>query len=287
MAEPSSPAHSEELDISRLRHVTSVHYGRMVTVALIFILAILLVHAFVEGNIAWPVTGQYLFWPTVLMGLFNTAWMSVLCMVIGVVIGLGCAVARDSVNPVLRGASILYTWFFRGAPLILQLLIWYNLALVFPKVGIPGIFEMKTVVLMTPVLAAVLGFSLNEGAYVSEIIRAGLLSVDHGQSEAATAIGMTKPMALRRIVLPQAMRTVIPPLANEFISLVKMTSLASIIGFSDVLHSVQDIYFTNTRVMELLMVATVWYLVVVTVLTAGQRMLENRFGRGFARGGRR
>lgn len=287
MAEPSSPAHSEELDISRLRHIKSMHYGRMAAVALIVVLAILLVRAFAEGNIAWPVTGQYLFWPTVLMGLFNTVWMSVLCMAIGIVIGVGCAVARDSVNPVLRGASILYTWFFRGAPLILQLLIWYNLALVFPKVGIPGLFEIKTVMLMTPVLAAVLGFSLNEGAYVSEIIRAGLLSVDHGQSEAATAIGMTKPMALRRIVLPQAMRTVIPPLANEFISLVKMTSLASIIGFSDVLHSVQDIYFTNTRVMELLIVATVWYLVVVTVLTAGQRMLENRFGRGFARGGRR
>ncbi len=271
----------EHLDISRMRHAKSVHYGRIIAATLIVLAAGLLIKAFAEGKINWAVTGEYLFWPSILMGLVNTIWMSIVCMAIGVTIGLGCAVARDSANPVLRYTSIFYTWFFRGAPLILQLLIWFNLALVFPKIGIPGVFESRTVDVITPAVAAILGFGLNSGAYASEIIRSGLLGVDRGQYEAAKAISMTNSTALWRIVLPQAMRTVVPPLGNEFISMVKMTSLASIIGFSDLLRSAQNVYYVNTRVIELLMVATVWYLVVVTVLSIFQQMLEKHFGRGF------
>lgn len=270
-----------------MRVIRPVPYGRYLAVALIVLATLFIVKSFAEGQVDWSVTWRYLFWPTILIGLVNTIWLSALCMAIGIAIGLASALARESVNPVLRGASIFYTWFFRGAPLILQLLLWYNLALIFPTMSLFGLYEARTVDIITPAVAAVLAFGLNAGAYASEIIRAGLLSVDRGQFEAAKAIGMTNAVALRRIVIPQAMRTVLPPLGNEFISLIKMTSLASIIGFSDLLRSVQNIYFINTRIIEMLMVATVWYLFVVTILSIFQHRLETRFGRGFAKGERR
>ncbi|MCC5973197.1 MAG: amino acid ABC transporter permease [Rubellimicrobium sp.] len=270
-----------------MRIIHPVPYGRYLAVALILLAAGFIVKSFAEGQVDWSVTWRYLFWPNILMGLVNTIWMSILCMAIGIAIGLASALARESVNPVLRGASIFYTWFFRGAPLILQLLLWYNLALIFPRISLFGFYDARTVDIITPAVAALLAFGLNAGAYASEIIRAGLLGVDRGQFEAAKAIGMTNSVALRRIVIPQAMRTVLPPLGNEFISLIKMTSLASIIGFSDLLRSVQNIYFINTRIIEMLMVATVWYLFVVTILSIFQHRLEARFGRGFAKGGRR
>jgi polar amino acid transport system permease protein len=284
---PLDSAVQRSIDISRMRVIRPVSYGRYLAVALILSAAFFIVKSFAEGQLDWSVTWKYMFWPNIMLGLVNTIWMSILCMAIGIAIGLACALARDSVNPVLRGASIFYTWFFRGAPLILQLLLWFNLALIFPRMSLFGFYEARTVDIITPAVAAVLGFSLNAGAYASEIIRAGLLGVDRGQFEAAKAIGMTSSIALRRIVIPQAMRTVLPPLGNEFISLIKMTSLASIIGFSDLLRSVQNVYFINTRIIEMLMVATIWYLVVVTVLSIFQHRLETRFGRGFARGGRR
>jgi polar amino acid transport system permease protein len=270
------------VDIARLRHVRPRRYGRMAAVATIILLGVLLVRAFAVGRIDWATTGEYLFWPTILWGLINTIWMSIACMALGLVIGIVCAIARGSPNPVLRYFAAGYAWFFRGTPVILQLLIWFNLALVFPRLGIPGLWTGRTVDLITPVMATLLGLGLNEGAYISEIVRAGLLSVDNGQHEAAKSIGMSYVTALRRIILPQAMRVVVPPLGNEFIALVKFTSLASIIGFSDLLRNVQDIYYVNAKVIELLMVAAVWYLVVVTLLSIVQSILERRFGRGFA-----
>lgn len=271
----------EEVDVARLRHVRPRHYGRMTAVAITFLLLALLVDAFARGKIDWSTTHEYLFWPTILLGLFNTIWLSVACMAIGIIIGVLCAVARGSPNPVLRSAALFYAWFFRGTPVILQLLIWFNLALVFPTIGVPGLFNVRTVDVITPAVAALLGLGLNEGAYVSEIVRAGLLSVDRGQYEASKSIGMSYWLSLRRIILPQAMRVVVPPLGNEFIALLKITSLASIIGFSDILRNSQDIYYTNAKVIELLMVAAFWYLVVVSALSVFQAMLENRFGRGF------
>jgi polar amino acid transport system permease protein len=272
----------EEVDVARLRHLRPRHYGRMTAVVVTLLLLALLVDAFARGKIDWSTTGEYLFWPTILQGLVNTIWVSIACMAIGIIIGVLCAVARGSPNPVLRSAALFYAWFFRGTPVILQLLIWFNLALVFPRIGIPGLFDFRTVDVITPAVATLLGLGLNEGAYVSEIVRAGLISVDRGQYEASKSIGMSYWLSLRRIILPQAMRVVVPPLGNEFIALLKITSLASIIGFSDILRNAQDIYYTNAKVIELLMVAAFWYLVVVSVLSVFQAMLENRFGRGFA-----
>jgi len=271
----------EEIDVARLRHLRPRHYGRMTAVVITLLLFAFLVDAFARGKIDWSTTREYLFWPTILEGLVNTIWLSIACMAIGIIIGVLCAVARGSPNPVLKSAALFYAWFFRGTPVILQLLIWFNLALVFPTIGVPGLFNVRTVDVITPAVAALLGLGLNEGAYVSEIVRAGLLSVDRGQYEASKSIGMSYWLSLRRIILPQAMRVVVPPLGNEFIALLKITSLASIIGFSDILRNAQDIYYTNAKVIELLMVAAFWYLVVVSALSVFQAMLENRFGRGF------
>ncbi|SFH95938.1 amino acid ABC transporter permease [Albimonas pacifica] len=282
-----APARREavpEVDVSAMTIVRPRRWGRIAAVAIMLALIAWLTKAFAEGKIAWEVTGEYLFWPSILMGVVNTIWMSIACMIIGIVIGVAVAVMRGSPNPVLRSVAIGYQWFFRGTPVILQLLIWFNLALVFPRLGIPGLFEARTVDVITPAMATLLGLGLNQGAYTSEVMRAGLLSVDRGQYEAAQAIGMSYWASLKRIILPQAMRVVIPPLGNEFIGLVKMTSLASIIGFADVLRTSQDIYYVNARVIELLMVAAAWYLVVVTILSLGQARLERRFGRGFASG---
>lgn len=271
-----------DVDIARMRHRLPRYYGRALVAALIAAFAVFIVISFARGRIDWRVTAEYLFWPTILRGLVNTIWLSVASMAIGIVLGVLAAVSRSSPNPVLRTVASFYAWFFRGTPLILQLLIWFNLALVFPTMGIPGLWEQRTVFLITPAVAALVGLGLNEGAYISEIVRAGILSVDRGQHEAAQSIGMSGGQALHRIVLPQAMRVIIPPLGNNFIGLLKTSSLASIIGFSDLLHTAQDVYYINTRTVELLMVAGFWYLAVVSVLSGGQAMLERRFGRGHA-----
>ena len=276
------PAAARDIDIAQLRHIKPPHYGRYLSVALIAAFAIFVVVSFARGMIEWKVTGQYLFWSTMMWGVVNTVWISIASMAIGLVIGVIVAVARGSPNPVLRGAALFYAWFFRGTPLILQLLLWFNMALVFPRLGIAGIWQVKTITVLTPVVATLLGLGLNEGAYVSELVRAGMLSVDRGQYEASISIGMGYGQALRRIILPQAMRVIIPPLGNEFIGLLKLSSLASIIGFSDLLRNAQDIYYENAKVIELLMVAGVWYLVLVSILSVGQAALERRFGRGQA-----
>ena len=254
----------------------------MLAAALIVAFAIFIVVSFARGRIDWHTAGDFLFWPTILRGLVNTVWLSVASMAIGTALGVLAAVSRGSPNPVLRAVASFYAWFFRGTPVILQLLIWFNLALVFPRMGIPGLWEQRTVFLITPTVAALVGLGLNEGAYISEIVRAGILAVDRGQHEAAQSIGMSGGQSLRRIILPQAMRVIIPPLGNNFIGLLKTSSLASIIGFSDLLRNAQDLYYVNTRVIELLMVAGFWYLVAVSVLSAGQAVLERRFGRGQA-----
>jgi len=221
--------------------------------------------------------------PSILFGLGNTIIMSILAMALGIVLGVVIAIMRLSANPVMRGVALGYVWLFRGMPAILQLLLWFNLALVFPTIGIPGLWQARMVDVMTPFVAALLGLGIAQGAYTSEVVRAGLLSVDTGQYEAAKAIGMARLKALRRIILPQAMRVIIPPIGNEFISMVKLTSLASVIQYSEILHNAENIYYANARVIELLIVAAIWYLVVVTLLSLGQAQIEARFARGAGR----
>ncbi|MFS2158130.1 amino acid ABC transporter permease [Pseudomonas sp. Pseusp122] len=270
----------DQFDITQYEHVPRRYYGRIFFATLIVIALFGLARAFAKGQIEWAYIGEFLTSQAILWGLANTIIMSILAMALGVVIGVIAAIMRMSQNPILRYVAITYTWLFRGTPLILQLLLWFNLALIFPVIGIPGVLQFDTVSMMTPFVAALLGLSINQGAYTAEVVRAGLLSVDTGQYEAAKSIGMPRLQALRRIILPQAMRVILPPVGNEFISMVKMTSLASVIQYSELLHNAQNIYYANARVMELLIVAGIWYLAVVTVLSFGQSRLELRFARG-------
>jgi polar amino acid transport system permease protein len=225
-------------DITQYEHVPRRYYGRIFFATLIIVALAGLARAFANGQIEWSYIGQFLTSEAILWGLLNTIVMSILAMILGVIIGVITAIMRMSANPILRYVAITYTWLFRGTPLILQLLLWFNLALIFPVIGIPGVMEIDTVSLMTPFVAALLGLSINQGAYTAEVVRAGLLSVDTGQYEAAKSIGMPRLQALRRVILPQAMRVIIPPVGNEFISMVKMTSLASVIQYSELLHLV-------------------------------------------------
>ena len=273
-------------DLSGLPVARRLHWGRWLAAAIIVALFALLARAFAQGQIEWSYVGRFITVPVILAGITNTMTMAVLAMALGIVLGVIVAVMRLSPNPVLSGVAIFYTWLFRGTPLILQLLLWFNLALVFPVLGVPGVWSGRAVDIMTPFLAALLGLGLNQGAYTSEVMRAGMLSVDSGQYEAASAIGMGRLKALRRIILPQAMRVVLPPLGNEFIGMVKATSLASVIQYPEVLHNAENIYYANSRVIELLIVAGLWYLLVVSVLTPLQMLVERRFARGAARAGR-
>ena len=266
--------------IAHLKLKRRVFYGRWVAAIVILVAFGFLVNAFAHGQIAWKVVGQFFTAQAILAGLANTLIMTLCAMALGIVLGILFAVMAMSPNPVLYGVAQFYIWFFRGTPLLLQLLLWFNLALIFPTLGIPGVLEARTVDVITPFMATLLGLGINQGAYTAEVVRAGIMSVDAGQTEAAKAIGMTQLTLLRRIVLPQAMRVIIPPVGNEVISMVKLTSVASVIQYAEILRNAQTIYYANARVMELLIVAAIWYLVVVTVLSAGQYFLEKRFARG-------
>jgi polar amino acid transport system permease protein len=234
-------------------------------------------------NFEWSVVGQWFTAESIMRGLSVTLGLTVVAMLIGVILGLFLAIARLSETKLLVALSSIYIWFFRGTPLLLQLLIWFNLALVFPRIGIPGLFEARMVDVMTPFVATLLGLGINQGAYTAEVVRSGILSVDVGQTEAAKSIGMTRLTTLRRIILPQAMRVIIPPVGNEVISMVKLTSIASVIGYAEVLRNAQTIYYANARVIELLIVAAAWYLMIVTVLSVGQHFLERYFAKGQTR----
>ncbi|ARU94474.1 amino acid ABC transporter permease [Tatumella citrea] len=273
----------QHYDLERYQVVPQRYFGRITASVVILLLLAMLVNAFAHGNIEWSFVGQFFTAKAILSGVVNTLTMSVLAMALGVLFGVVTAVMYMSPNPVLHYLAVGYAWIFRGTPLILQLLLWFNLALVFPTLSIPGVFSVQTVSVMTPFLAALLGLSINQGAYTSEVVRGGLLSVDTGQYEAAKAIGMPRIQALRRIILPQAMRVILPPVGNEFINMIKTTSLASMIQYSELLYNTQNIYFANARVMELLFVAGIWYLIMVTVLSFGQSWLERYFSRGHRR----
>jgi len=205
-APPAAAQPDRFSDLSGLKVARRMHWGRWTAAALIVLVLLALARAFAHGQIEWSYVGRFLTVPVIINGIVNTVVMAVAAMALGILLGLVVAVMRLTTNPVLQAVAGGYTWLFRGTPVILQLLLWFNLALVFPVIGIPGIWSARAVDIMTPFLSALLGLGINQGAYTSEVIRAGMLSVDEGQYEAAQAIGMTRLRILRRIVLPQAMR---------------------------------------------------------------------------------
>jgi polar amino acid transport system permease protein len=265
------------------------HPGRWLAAAVVLVLVAMFVHTLVTNpRYEWNVIGSYFFSRRVLEGLAITILLTVVAMVIGIVLGVILAVMRLSANPLLSGSSWVYIWFFRGTPILVQLLFWFNLAFLYPQISLgvpfgPSFLHGDANSLVTPLAAAILGLGLNEGAYMSEIVRAGILSVDHGQVEAAQALGMSRSLTMRRIVLPQAMRVIIPPTGNETISMLKTSSLASVITVTELLYAVQLIYSVNFKTIPLLITASIWYLIVTSVLTAGQFYVERHYARGAAR----
>jgi polar amino acid transport system permease protein len=265
------------------------HPGRWIATGLVAVLAVALVRsAATNPRFEWDIVADYFFSTDVLNGLLVTLELTVVSMAIGIVLGVVLAVMRLSPNPLVSGASWLYIWFFRGTPLLVQLLFWNFISALYPKISVgipfgPEFFSFNANSVVTPFVAAILGLGLNQAAYQAEIVRAGILSVDEGQTDAAHALGMTRLKTMRRIVLPQAMRVIIPPTGNETISMLKMSSLVSVIAYKELLYSVQLIYAVNYKQIPLLIVASLWYLIVTTLLSIGQYYLERRFGRGAAR----
>ena len=236
------------------------------------------------------VVGHYFTSARILNGLVVTLELTAASMAIGIVLGVLLAVMRLSPNPLVSSASWIYIWLFRGTPVLVQILLWYNIAALYPRFSLgipfgPTYAHFNASALITPFVAGMLALGLNEGAYMAEIVRAGIISVDEGQTEAAQSLGMTRLLTMRRIVLPQAMRVIVPPTGNETISMLKTTSLVSIIALPhpELLYASQLIYSANYRTIQLLIVASLWYLIVTTVLTIGQSYLERHFGRGATR----
>ena len=259
------------------------HWGRWVSGVVVVALLALLINAFATGDIQWSTVGDKVFDSTVIKGAGRTLLISILAMVLGVVLGVVLAVMRLSKNPVTSTVAWLYIWFFRGTPVYVQLLMWFNLALIFPMLNLGPIYKDEMTDVMTPFMCALLGLGLNEAAYMAEICRAGLLAVDEGQTEASHALGMSHSRTLRRIVIPQAMRVIVPPTGNEFINMLKTSSLVNVVTYNELLRSTSVIGSSSFAVMELLFVASIWYLIMTSIFSVFQYYLERHYARGSSR----
>ena len=285
-ADSVEPVRPEEIKAIPVRHP-----GRWVAAAIVLFVGVVLGKSVATNTrFQWGVVRQYLFTHQILHGILVTVELTVLAMTIGIALGTVLAVMRLSPNPLVSGSSWLYIWFFRGTPVLVQILFWYNIAALYPRLSLgipfgPQFIHFGANTLIKTFVAGVLALGLNEGAYMAEIVRAGMISVEEGQTDAAQSLGMTRLLTMRRIVLPQAMRVIIPPTGNETISMLKTTSLVSVIALAppELLGSVQDVYDRTYQVIPLLLVASIWYLVITTVLTIGQYYLERYFGRGATR----
>ncbi|WP_232668291.1 amino acid ABC transporter permease [Pseudonocardia sp. TRM90224] len=266
--------------------------GNLAGTLVVLVLAAMLVHTIVVNpRFEWDVVARYLTVEAIAAGALLTIELTVISMVLGVVLGVVLAVMRLSRNRMLAAISFGFVWFFRGTPLLIQLIFWFNLSALYPalSLGIPFGPEFVTFsanTFITPFVAAVLGLTLNEAAYMAEIVRGGLLGVDRGQTSAAQALGMSRTLTLRRVVLPQAMRIIVPPTANQTVAMLKNTSLVSVLGAAELLHSAQIIYSRTYQTIPLLIVAALWYLAMTTVLSIGQYYIERYYRRGDIGGGR-
>lgn len=269
-------------------------WGRALWAVLVTIVAAMLIHSLLTNqNFRWDVVGQYLFSPVIVEGIMFTLLLTVGAMLIGVILAVTMAIMRQSANPIMKAVAWFYIWFFRGTPIYTQLIFWGLLPTLYRQLslGIPFGYEFikfDTDLLFQAGISAVIGLGLNEGAYLSEIVRSGLNAVDPGQSEAATALGMRRGQILRRVVIPQAMRVIVPPTGNETISMLKTTSLVSAVPFTlELTYQAQVIGNRQFLPIPLLIVAAIWYLVITSILMIGQTYLERYYGRGFDASGKK
>jgi polar amino acid transport system permease protein len=266
------------------------HWGQWIAAAIVAVVVAALIKSIATNDrFEWDVVGNYLFDSRILDGLRVTLELTVVGMLVGIVLGVILALMRLSSNWLLSSVSWVYIWFFRGTPLLVQILFFYNIAALYPTIDLgipfgPSFVHLNGNDVITKFVAGSVALGLNEGAYMSEIVRAGILSVDEGQTDAAKALGMTRLQTMRRIILPQSMRVIIPPTGNETISMLKNSSLVFAIALADLLYAATLIYSVNYKVIQLLIVASIWYLVATTVLSIGQYYIERHYGRGTAAG---
>ena len=265
------------------------HPWRWVSASVLITLLFLFIYSLWSSpNVNHDVINKYIFDGKVMAAALLTVTLTIISMTIGTVLAIVLAIMRLSSNPVLKVISTGYVGFFRGTPLLLQIVFWGYLGIIYPTIdlGIPFTdiiwWSEKTSLVFTSLVAGIISLSLNEAAYAAEIVRAGILSVDAGQAEAAKSLGMSSGYTLRKIVLPQAMRVIIPPMGNEFISMLKNTSLLQVVAVMELYARTSQISSQNLAQVELLVVAGFWYLVMTTVLSFPQNYLEKKYGRGFS-----
>lgn len=262
------------------------HPGRWVAAAILVVTFLGTTWSFAKNpNVGWHVVGHYLFNSLILNGTMVTLCLTAIAMLVGVVGGTIMATMRLSPNPIVSTFAKSYIWFFRGTPILIQIIFWGYFGAIYPsiKLGIPfthvTFVTMNSGSVMTPMMAAILSLGLNEIAYSAEIVRGGIMGVSPGQTEAAYSLGITPTTTTRRIVLPQAMRIIVPPMGNEFLTMLKETALVSVISGRDLMTATQQIYSQTYQVIPLLVVASIWYLAMTSLLSIPQRWLERRFGR--------
>lgn len=270
------------------RIVDPPRYARFVALIAVAVFLVWVAYQVVtNGGFQWEIVGKYMFDHTVLRGVAMTIQLTILVMLIGVGVGIVVALMRMSRDPFLNFCAHGFVWFFRGTPVLVQLVFWYNLAALFPQLqlgipfGGPKIAEIPATVAISSFTAALLGLGLNEAAYMGEIIRAGLLSVDAGQTEASKALGHRPWQTFRVVVLPQAMKAIVPPTGNQLIGTLKFTSIASVVALHELMHSVETIYSRTFETMPLLIVAALWYLIMVSILSVGQFFIERHYLKGW------
>jgi polar amino acid transport system permease protein len=283
-----APAAPGGTAVEPIKAIPVRHPGRWIATAVVlFFSAIFLFAVATSPNFHWDVVRQYFTIPSVLHGVVLTIELTIISMVIGVTLGIVLAVMRLSPVPIISGAAWVYIWFFRGTPVLVQLLVWYYIASLtgpHPVVGIPlthiALVHLDMNAYITAFTASILGLGLNEAAYMAEIVRAGIISVGEGQTEAAQSLGMTRLKTMRLVILPQAMRVIVPPTGNETISMLKTSSLASVITLHELMGTVTIIFARNFQTIPLLLVASIWYLILTSILTVGQFYVERHFARG-------
>src|ERR1017187_2162870 len=286
----SGPLSDPQPAAEDIKAVPVRHPGRWIASALVLLVAVSIAHSMATNKrFGWHDVAHFLFDPRITAGVVATIELTLAAQALGIVLGILLAVMRLSPNPLISIGSWLYVWFFRGTPVIVQLTFWYvGIAALYPTINLgipfgPQFIHIDANTAITGFMAIVLALGLNEDAYMSEIVRAGIISVDEGQNEAALSLGMTRLQTMRRIVLPQAMRVIIPPTGNETISMLKTTSLAIVAAGSELFSASSNISNANYEVIQLLIVASLWYLAITSVLYVGQYYLERHFARGSSR----
>jgi polar amino acid transport system permease protein len=275
-----------DADLLAARLVPARRQGRWLAAAALLVLAAMVVHTLVANpRFEWPKVRSYFLSASVLHGLELTVWLTAAVVATGYVLGVAVAAARLSDNPVLRPLGFGFVWLIRSVPMLVQLLFWYEIASLYPRLSFgipfgPEFTTFKTAHLFSGVLAAYVALSLDVAAFAAEIIRGGILAVPPGQVEAAQALGLGRGRIFRRVVLPQAMPAIVPASGNLLIGMLKATSVVSVIAVQDLLYSAQLVYNDNFQIIPLLLVATIWYVILTTLLSAGQYFVERRFARG-------